>query len=176
MNQTRKHLFTRALATFMAGGLLLVGYASGAALFKPASSETPLPTSLADAPETGTAGFVLQGRDGNLVPLSPATSVGTSIASSHYDQRPTETETVSLTDQILAGVDAPLVVRARSRYPGPAAAPADSTSLSGMVPSLALIGLGLWFALYFARSSHSFHGHQPSDTPRGFFKPGRKQH
>jgi hypothetical protein len=176
MNQTRKHLLARALATLMAGGLLLVGYASGAALFEPAPSEPPLPTSLADAPETGTAGFVLQGRDGSLVPLSPATGVGNSIASSYYDKRPTETETISLTDQILAGVDAPLVVRARSRYPSPAAAPSDSTPLSGMVPTLALIGLGLWFALYFARSSHTFHGHQPSDTSRGFFKPGRKSH
>jgi hypothetical protein len=172
MNQTRKHRFARALATFMAGGLLLVGYACGAALFNPAPSEIPLSTSLTDAPETGTTVFVLQGRDGNLVPLSPAAS----IAKSYGDQRPTETETVSLTDQILAGVDAPLIVRARSRYSGPATAPVDSPPLSGMVPTLALIGLSLWFALHFAHSSHPIHGHQTKDTPRGFFNPRRKLH
>ena len=185
MNNTRNPLFAKALATLAAAGMLLAGDRSGAAVFKTARVEMMVDASLAAAPDTnapllststGTPSFVLQGRDGALVPLSPSTDIGASIASRYYEKRPTESETASLTDQILAGSDAPLVVRARSRHPGPTAAPADSTPHSGMVPSLALIGLGLWFALYFARSSHPFHGHQPMETPRGFFKPGRKSH
>lgn len=167
---------TRARQSAMARygcGLLLSGLSASAAVFDPTPAAVAEPPGWAEntstsvplsRPSTSAAGFVLQDRNGALVPLS-ADGCGTLPADGPID---------SGTKTLMAGLEAPLVVRARALRPGSTPPPAPANLNSKLVPGALLTALGLWFAAYFSWSSHAAHNCHHHRTPRGFFKPHRK--
>lgn len=178
MNQTRRPLLTIALALC---GVVSVELSAAAAVSAPGLAEQPPSTGSATTLDSRTAfdspnaaSFVLQARDGSLVPLSQPVSlrnVGGNLPAKH----PVNPPILSRAGQLLAsGLEAPLVVRARGRYPSPSPTPTTAPALFNLVPGVILAALGLWLASCLAHGAHTIQGVQSNPTPRGFFKPRPK--
>jgi hypothetical protein len=138
----------------------------------------PAATNVVDASSGFKSGCFLQGPNGGVVQLAPDAAwsrkdVAGDGLNSFSPGHVSHPAGASLPDRIMAGLDSPLVVRAKGLGPVAREARPNPVRLSGILPKLAAAFCCAWFGLCFLRCLYPGNGLSKQRTPRGFFKTGR---